>query len=127
MTITLRLSTISKILYHVFQFSHIPYTGLMPFSDLVHVQQGEEFVDLLRGDVVLGRGVPVCAAHLVLDLIHPQCTGGDPDAARLMEAHCLERPQKTEHKMTSSNMFRFTFKPRSQWMDAHGCNSQECC
>src|SRR4029434_6813234 len=40
MTITLRLSTISKILYHVFQFSHIPYTGLMPFSDLVHVLQG---------------------------------------------------------------------------------------
>lgn len=60
-------------------------------AHLVHVDQREKLLDLLRFDEELWCGVPVSAGHLVLHLVHTGRSRGDPHTPWLMEAHCLER------------------------------------
>lgn len=58
---------------------------------LVHVEEREEFLDFFRPDQVLIGYVPVRAGHLILHLIHSGRSGSDPNAARLMETHRLQK------------------------------------
>lgn len=67
------------------------WNGTRVSTDLVHVEEREEFLDFLRPDQVLISHVPVGAGHLILHLIHSSRSGSDPDAARLVEPHRLQR------------------------------------
>lgn len=63
-------------------------------TDLVHVEEGEEFMDFLRLDQGLRGHVPVGSGHLIPHLIHSSRSGSDPDAAGLMEPHRLQEGRR---------------------------------
>lgn len=79
------ISSLSSIKHTV-----VIWNGTRVSTDLVHVEEREEFLDFLRPDQVLLSHVPVGAGHLILHLIHSSRSGSDPDAARLVEPHCLQ-------------------------------------
>lgn len=60
-------------------------------TDLVHIDEREEFLHFLWSYQVLRRHVPVRAGHLVLHLVHPSGRRSDPNTAGLMKAYRLQR------------------------------------
>lgn len=70
--------------------------GSRASTDLVHVEEGEEFLDFLQLDQGLRGHVPVGSGHLIPHLIHSSRGGSDPDAARLMEPHRLQKREASE-------------------------------
>lgn len=75
-----------------------PQIILLFYTNLVHVQQGEKFLNLLWSNEVLLCNMPVCSSHLVLHLIHPGWCWSDANTPGLVEAHRLNTETLKLHR-----------------------------